>query len=108
MCKQQAHSEFNRSTCISASIAASEYTELPQAMYGVDTAHESASTAPDLSWDFIDGLDVNVPITDNFLLPEAAKVAAAKERLKEKNRQAQKRARQKNKVFLKRDSQDCN
>ena len=70
-------------------------------MYGTESAHDSASTVPDLSWDFIDGLDVNVPITDSFILPEAAKAAAAKERLKEKNRQAQKRARQRNKVFSK-------
>lgn len=76
--------------------------ELAQSIYIPDFEHEIPATAiPELpSWDFLESLDVEASNTDNFRLPESAKAEQAKERLKEKNRQAQKRARQRNKVAL--------
>lgn len=50
------------------------------------------------SWDFLDSLDVDTSNTDTYRLPDASKADIAKEKLREKNRQAQKRARQRNKV----------
>lgn len=57
-------------------------------------------TAPELpSWDFLEDLGDGGSNPNFSLLPEIAKADLAKEKLKEKNRLAQKRARQRNKVF---------
>ena len=66
--------------------------EVPQGTY-----HTEAYNAPELSsWEILEALDAGVP--DSFLLPENAKATSARERSKEKSRQAAKRARQRNKV----------
>ena len=76
--------------------------ESPQPMFGLDTVQNAVSgTADELSsWKFLEDLAVDGSHTASFLPLDDAKAELAKERLKEKNRQAQKRARLRNKVCL--------
>ena len=75
--------------------------ELPHTLHSPWIANDRyPGTAAELpSWGFLEVLDDGGLNTDNSSLPDIAKADHAKEKLKEKNRLAQKRARQRNKVL---------
>ena len=75
--------------------------ELPHTLHSPWIANDrDPGTAAELpSWGFLEVLGDGGSNTDNSSLPDIAKADLAKEKLKEKNRLAQKRARQRNKVL---------